>query len=160
MRKLLAYAFVLLFLLQPMVANSNEETGLGVVEQAEVVQQIDPVLQYRERLEQMSSRGEIRSVIMKITAYDLSYDSCEKYPDDPAYGITSTGKQIKEGYVAVDPKVIPYGTRLYIDGYGVAVAEDTGGAIRGNRIDIYMPSKDDCIEWGVQNRKVFIIGKE
>ena len=158
MRKLLAYAFALMILVTPITANSHEETGLAVVEQSVVVvQQVEP--SYRERLEQMSSRGEIRTINMKITAYDLSYESCGKSPDHPAYGITSTGKKVKDGYVAVDPEVIPYGTRMYIDGYGVVQAEDTGGDINGNRLDIYMSSKDDCIKWGIQDRKVYIIGR-
>jgi 3D (Asp-Asp-Asp) domain-containing protein len=51
-------------------------------------------------------------------------------------GRTATGLKIGHGVVAVDPKFIPLGTRLYIDGYGYAVAADTGGAIKGNRIDL------------------------
>jgi len=51
-------------------------------------------------------------------------------------GRTATGLRIGHGVVAVDPKFIPLGTRLYIDGYGYAVAADTGGAIKGNRIDL------------------------
>jgi len=51
-------------------------------------------------------------------------------------GRTATGLKIGHGVVAVDPRFIPLGTRLYIDGYGYAVAADTGGAIRGNRIDL------------------------
>ena len=160
MIKLLAYAIILMLILgaNQVVAN-YDETGLGVAEQMkEVVVQHDQP-SYRERLEQMVSRGEIRSLDMKITAYDLSYDSCEKNPDGPAYGITYSGEPVREGIVAVDPKVIPIHTRLYIDGYGIVEAKDVGGAIKGNRLDIFMWDGKRAQEWGVQIRKVYILGR-
>jgi len=52
------------------------------------------------------------------------------------------------GIVAVDPRVIPLGTRLYIPGYGEGVAADTGGAIIGNRIDLWMPTSTQAFAWG------------
>ena len=60
--------------------------------------------------------------------------------------------------VAVDPNVIPLGTFMYIEGYGYAVAADTGGAIKGNKIDIYYDYEHECNNWGVQNVKVTILG--
>ena len=80
------------------------------------------------------------------TAYDLSFQSCGKRPGDRGYGITATGTRAAYGTVAVDPRVIPLGSKLYIettDGsfiYGYATAEDTGGAIKGNKIDLFFPS--------------------
>lgn len=65
---------------------------------------------------------------------------------------TATGTWPSRGTVAVDPRVIPTGTKLWVEGYGEAVAADTGGAIIGNRIDLYMDSKDECLQWG--RRKV------
>jgi 3D (Asp-Asp-Asp) domain-containing protein len=59
--------------------------------------------------------------------------------------------------VAVDPRVIPLGTRLYIDGYGYATAEDIGGAIKGNRIDLFFESNRDCDRWGLRRTKVYIL---
>lgn len=57
--------------------------------------------------------------------------------------------------VAVDPQVIPYGTILYIEGVGEVVAEDCGGAIKGQRLDIYLPSEGECVQWGRQSREVW-----
>jgi len=54
--------------------------------------------------------------------------------------------------VAVDPNVVPLGTRLYIEGYGWAVAADTGKAIKGRRLDVWLPTKESCLQWG--RRKV------
>ena len=58
---------------------------------------------------------------------------------DPSYGRTATGRLVTYGIVAVDPAVIPLGTRLYIPGYGYAVAADTGGAVKGYVIDLGYP---------------------
>lgn len=67
---------------------------------------------------------------------------------------TATGTWPSRGTVAVDPEVIPLGTKLYIEGYGPAVAEDTGGAIKGEIIDLYMETKDECWQWGRQEVEV------
>ena len=73
--------------------------------------------------------------------------------------ITSTGTVPKAGYtIAVDPSVIPYGTRVYIPEFDkVFVAEDCGSAIKGNRIDIFMESEAKCNEWGVRNITIHIL---
>ena len=63
----------------------------------------------------------------------------------------------KHGIIAVDPHVIPYGTRVYIPGYGFAVAGDTGGAIIGNRIDLFMDSYHDAISFGRRNVEMYIL---
>ena len=73
-------------------------------------------------------------------------------------GITATGT-VPRPYktVAVDPNVIPYWTTLYIEGVGEVVAEDCGGAIVGKRLDLYLPSVGDCIEWGRQKKEVWLV---
>lgn len=71
------------------------------------------------------------------------------------------GTTVRPGVIAVDPAVIPLGSRVYIeypDGTGsYAVAEDTGGAIKGNRIDIAMSSVDAAYDFGIQNVKVYVL---
>lgn len=59
--------------------------------------------------------------------------------------------------VAVDPSVIPLGTSMYIEGYGYAVAQDTGGAVRGNIIDLFFDTTAECIQWGRRNVAVTIL---
>lgn len=76
--------------------------------------------------------------------------------------ITATGTTVRrnpDGYstVAVDPRVIPLGTKLYIEGYGLAIAEDTGGAIKGNKVDVYVNSYDEAINWGRRQVNVYIL---
>ena len=76
---------------------------------------------------------------------------------------TATGTTVHWGTVAVDPDMIPYGTRMFIattDGsyiYGIATAEDCGGAIQGNRIDLYMPSKSECFAFGRRSCTVYFL---
>jgi 3D (Asp-Asp-Asp) domain-containing protein len=64
------------------------------------------------------------------------------------HGRTATGIPTGWGVVAVDPAVIPLGTRLTIPGYGDAVAADTGGAVRGATIDLWFPSVSQALAWG------------
>ncbi|MBE7023683.1 MAG: DUF348 domain-containing protein [Ruminococcaceae bacterium] len=102
-----------------------------------------------------------RVIPMNATAYDAS--SCGKSPSHPAYGITATGMRAGYGVVAVDPRVIPLGSKLYIESadgsyiYGSAVAADTGGAIKGNRIDLCFNSRSEAISFGRRQVKVYIL---
>ncbi|NLJ97846.1 MAG: DUF348 domain-containing protein [Tissierellia bacterium] len=113
-----------------------------------------------------ASRGGLRSrkvVTMSATAYDLSYESCGKRPGDRGYGITASGTKARRGVVAVDPRVIPLGTKLYIESldgtkdYGYAIAGDTGGAIKGNRIDLFFDTAGEVKRFGRRNVKVHIL---
>ncbi len=64
-----------------------------------------------------------------------------------------------DGYstIAVDPKVIPYGTKLFVQGYGFAIAADTGTAIKGNKIDVYFNTYRQACDWGAKYVKVYIL---
>lgn len=73
------------------------------------------------------------------------------------YGYTSTGSYVKNGTIAVDPDIIPMGSKIYVPGYGWGKASDCGGAIQGNIIDIWMPSYNECINWGNQSLTITII---
>ena len=70
---------------------------------------------------------------------------------------TARGHALRHGYVSVDPSVIPLGTEVYVEGYGYAVADDTGGDIVGNRIDVAMDSYDEAIQFGRRTVKVYIL---
>ncbi|TCS92796.1 3D domain-containing protein [Hazenella coriacea] len=86
-----------------------------------------------------------------LTAYTAGPESTGKKPGDPAYGVTSSGALVSEGVtIAVDPKVIPIGSRVYIEGIGYRVAQDTGSAIKGNRIDLYVNDLKDARQFGVK----------
>lgn len=88
-----------------------------------------------------------------ITAYCPCVKCCGKMD-----GITATGTKAMQGRtIAVDPKKIPYGTKIQIDGVGVRIAEDCGGAIKGNRIDLYFNTHQEALRWGRQTKKVTIL---
>lgn len=88
---------------------------------------------------------------LKASAYDACEECTGKGWEDPASGITYIGvTATKDQTVAVDPDVIPLGTWLLIEDMGVFRAEDIGGAIKGNRIDIYMKSHQKALEFGLQ----------
>ncbi|MFI8574262.1 3D domain-containing protein [Rossellomorea aquimaris] len=95
----------------------------------------------------------VKEVNVTATAYTAYCEGC--------IGITKTGVDLIENpnarVIAVDPSVIPLGSKVYVEGYGYARAEDTGGAIKGKRIDIYMEKEKDALKYGVQDVKVKII---
>lgn len=129
------------------------------------------------------SRGKVETkeilLDVKATAYDLSVASCGKTPKHPGYGQTRSGRQI-DGFtrlqaacVAVDPKVIPLGSSLYVsfeDPYywqynGVYQALDTGGAIKGRSIDVFLgdfnstKESSEVTQFGVTKAKVIVLRK-
>ncbi|QED46876.1 3D domain-containing protein [Cytobacillus dafuensis] len=94
-----------------------------------------------------------KEITVEASAYTASCEGCS--------GITSTGINLKANpnakVISVDPTVIPLGSKVYVEGYGEAIAGDTGGAIKGNRIDVFIPSQQDAIDFGVKQLKVTIL---
>ena len=91
------------------------------------------------------------------TAYTMTDEGCDEY--------TATGSLVHVGVVAVDTKLIPYGTRMFIvtnDGeyiYGVGTAEDCGSSIKGKRLDLYFDTDPECWEFGIRDCTVYFLGK-
>lgn len=98
-----------------------------------------------------------RAITMSASAYTAGAESTGKNPGDSGYGVTATGMKVRHGVVAVDPNVIPLGTKLYIEGYGEAVAADTGGAIKGNKVDLFYHDVTDALNFGRRNVKVYVL---
>lgn len=81
-------------------------------------------------------------------------------PREPGLDFTTaTGARARRGVIAVDPRVIPLGTRVYVPGYGYAVARDTGGAIKGNRIDLCFDTVAETHRWGRRKVTITVLGK-
>jgi 3D (Asp-Asp-Asp) domain-containing protein len=89
------------------------------------------------------------AVSMVATAYTANCYGCS--------GVTASGQHAGHGIVAVDPRVIPLGSHLYIPGYGQAVAGDTGGAIHGNRVDLGFNSSSDAMQFGRRSVTVYVL---
>lgn len=103
-----------------------------------------------------------KSLRMRATAYTAGFGSTGKNPGDSGYGRTATGTRVRRdvnGYssIAVDPRVIPLGTKLYIEGYGLAIAEDTGGGIKGDKIDVFLDTDNQANSWGVKWVNVYFL---
>lgn len=94
-----------------------------------------------------------KELTVTATAYTAYCEGCS--------GVTATGQDLRanpdQKVIAVDPTVIPLGSKVYIDGYGTAIAGDVGGAIKGNKIDLFMPSYSDAINYGVRTVKIKIL---
>ncbi|MEH7374694.1 3D domain-containing protein [Neobacillus drentensis] len=95
----------------------------------------------------------VKTLTVSATAYTANCKRCS--------GITAIGLNLKKNptqkVISVDPKVIKLGTKVFVEGYGYAVAGDTGGAIKGNKIDIFVPSQKTAIQWGRKTVKVKIL---
>ena len=93
---------------------------------------------------------ETRTCVFTVTAYC----PCEKCCGEYANGYTATGEKAIQGVtIAADPDVLPMGTEIELDGHTYTV-QDTGGAIAGNRLDLYFDSHEDALQWGVREKTV------
>jgi uncharacterized protein YabE (DUF348 family) len=94
-----------------------------------------------------------KTITMSASAFTASCSGCS--------GVTATGINLNANpnmkVIAVDPNVIPLGSRVWVEGYGEAIAGDTGGAIKGNRIDVHVPNKSAAYSWGVRTVQVKVI---
>lgn len=100
-----------------------------------------------------TEKPEGKTLTVTATAYTAECEGCT--------GITYTGVNLNQNrnakVIAVDPNVIPLGSKVYVEGYGYATAEDTGGAIKGNKIDLHVPTTEEAYKWGVRTVKVTVI---
>lgn len=154
------------------------ETGRTVVDQTVIQQPVSEVIAIGTGSavpEQEDSYGELvigDGYIITETGERLNFIDAIKvqataytHTDEGCNEVTATGTIVHVGTVAVDPRMIPYGTRMFIisdDGkfvYGVATAEDCGGAIKQNRIDLYYPTTEECLAFGRRNCTVYILGE-
>lgn len=107
--------------------------------------------------------GQYPTHTVHATGYTAGYESTGKNPGDPSYGITYSGLKVKRDLystIAADINVFPIGTILFIPGYGYGVVADIGGAIKGNKIDLYYDTVDDVFnDWGKRTIDVYIVKK-
>ena len=132
-----------------------------------IVKPIDQVFEEGTKDVFTNDRGDFtarKAIKMVATTYEAGPRSTGKRPGDKGYGITASGARAKRGTVAVDPRVIPLGTKLYIKSltpgvpdYGFAIAQDTGGAIKGNKIDLFMDTVWECLQFGRRPVMVYIL---
>lgn len=152
------------------VAEDGKEISRQLLSESILKSPINMIMEFGTILNYKTSRGDTvrynKVLDMKATAYTASFKDTGKKPGHPLFGITATGIRAKKGVIAVDPKVIPLYTRVYVEiagstpDYGYAVAADVGGAIKGNKIDLYYDSQDYVDRFGVKAVKVYILSND
>jgi 3D (Asp-Asp-Asp) domain-containing protein len=94
-----------------------------------------------------------KTMTVSATAYTAYCAGCS--------GTTATGQDLRanpnQKVIAVDPRVIPLGSKVWVEGYGTAIAGDTGGAIKGNKIDVFIPSQSAALDWGRKNITIKVL---
>lgn len=125
----------------------------------------------QDRVVAIGSKADPKPVSNKAETVSRSNDSVAKefYVTSTAYtaycngcsGKTATGVNLRENpnakVIAVDPSIIPLGSKVYVEGYGYAVASDTGGAIKGNKIDVFFSDKGAAYRWGRKQVKIKVL---
>lgn len=122
----------------------------------------DVAMPQRHPVETARKEAEVQRELdnFTLTAYSLDFHSTGKWPSSPGFGITASGSRATVGRtVAVDPTIIPIGTKLMIEGIGARIAEDTGGAVKGRHIDILLPNEAAAYEFGVRHHvRIYVEG--
>src|SRR5699024_7771167 len=125
--------------------NNNSSKSNQESKEKEQPKQESKASNQKESASQSQTNDSAESMTMEATAYTANCDT-------GCTGITATGIDLNSNpnkkVVAVDPSVIPLGSKVHVEGYGEAIAGDTGGAINGNRIDIHVPTKDVALDFG------------
>jgi 3D (Asp-Asp-Asp) domain-containing protein len=99
------------------------------------------------------SSNVVKVLTVNATAYSITCKKCS--------GITATGINLKKNpnqkVISVDPKVIKLGTKVYVEGYGYAIAADKGNSVKGHKIDVFIPSQKNALKWGSKTVTVKIL---
>jgi uncharacterized protein YabE (DUF348 family) len=148
---------------------NGKEIARQLISECLIVPPVDKVVEFGNKYSHRVSRGGVirfkKTLDVRATAYTASFADTGKHPWHPEFGITRTGIRAKRGIIAVDPRVIPLGTKVYVEiagdtpDYGYALCADTGGAIKGNIIDLYFEDQETVDNWGVRKAKVYILEK-
>lgn len=120
-------------------------------------------LSFPQSIEEYLDLSQYEATTVVATGYTAGYESTGKKPNHPSYGITYSGVKVKRDLystIAADITIFPIGTILFIPGYGYGVVADTGGAIKGNRLDLYFDTVQDVYkQWGKKSLDVYMIRK-
>lgn len=125
-------------------------------------------MNYTNTFKKHNTIDTIKNQLQKINSKDTTLSNQYKetftmeataYTGDTvtATGTTPIRDKNSLSTIAVDPTIIPLGSKVYIPGYGKAIAADTGSAIKGKRIDLFLNSEEECINWGRQTVNLYII---
>ncbi|KEK25154.1 3D domain-containing protein [Bacillus gaemokensis] len=143
------------------VVRTYQGNKVQEVHAAETSTRVVPSKEVISALEQANEWSKYRVMEVTATGYTSGIESTGKRPGHPEYGITYSGVKAKRDIystIAADLRVFPLGTILFIPGYGYGVVADKGGAIKGNRLDLYYETvKEVYSQWGKKNVKVYVV---
>lgn len=128
---------------------TDEDEPPAIYEEKVVVTAPANPVQNTELYEQQQG-DEMLVIATAYTAY------CKGCSGTTAYGIDLRANP-NQKVIAVDPRVIPLGTKVWVEGYGEAIAGDTGGAIKGHKIDVFIPEYENAMQWGVKKVKIKVL---
>lgn len=111
------------------------------------------VVETKKEIEEPPAAEDSKEMVVTATAYTAYCTGCS---GTTAYGIDLRANP-NQKVIAVDPRVIPLGTKVWVEGYGEAIAGDTGGAIKGNKIDVFIPTKESAMAWGRKTVKIRVL---
>jgi uncharacterized protein YabE (DUF348 family) len=138
------------------ILENGKEVSRKIISEQHLKEKQDKVVAVGTKaLENQVSRGAETGTefYVSTTAYTAYCNGCS--------GRTATGLDLRANpnskVIAVDPRIIPLGTKVYVEGYGYAIAADTGGAIKGYKIDVFFPTKAEAFRWGVRKVKIKIL---
>ncbi|CAM3968122.1 G5 and 3D domain-containing protein [Mesobacillus zeae] len=140
------------------ILENGKEVSRKLISEKKLKDKQDKVLAMGSKVVvQQVSRGQEepqgKEYYVASTAYTADCNGCS--------GFTATGYNLRANpnakVIAVDPSVIPLGTKVYVEGYGYAIAADKGSAIKGYKIDVFFPSKSDAYRWGTRRVKIKIL---
>jgi uncharacterized protein YabE (DUF348 family) len=134
------------------------EVGSAIVDEAVVAEPVNQVVAFGTG--GVVSRGGRDFRYTQVLELESTGYTAGKESNPDGNGYTYTGMWAERGVVAVDPRVIPLYTRLYIEGYGPAIAGDIGGAIKGQKIDLCFDSLSEALEWGRRPVTVYILADD
>ncbi|MBR9695542.1 cell wall-binding protein EntB [Bacillus cereus] len=139
------------------IAKAKEEAKAREIAKAKEEEKAREALKAKEE-----SKNNVQSAKRELTVVATAYTADPS--ENGTYGgrvLTAMGHDLTANpdmrIIAVDPKIIPLGSKVWVEGYGEAIAGDTGSAIKGNRIDVLMGSKSKAMNWGRQTVKVKIL---
>ncbi len=151
------------------VKEDGQEVSRQLLKETVLQDPVKMIMEFGTIMNFKTSRGDTvrynKVIDMRATAYTSSFEETGKAPGHPLFGITATGVKARKGVIAVDPRVIPLGTRVYVElpgkapDYGYAIAADVGGGIKGKRVDLYYESKADAMKFGRRSVKIYILSE-
>ena len=162
-KRLVRKTFVSLLIILALESTYYQVTGIKAANSNSADQSISALQMSVQAIEDGYKLTKYERARVIATGYTAGKESTGKTLSHPAYGVTYSGVKVKRDLystIAADLDVFPLGTILWIPGYGYGVVADKGGAIKGNRLDLYYETVDDVYaEWGKKELDVYIIQK-